>query len=60
MSEQQLQDAEEAVDSDLDGAAAPAPEASSDAAHQPKPSRPMGFRRSSGTARQGAFAPTPS
>jgi hypothetical protein len=42
MSEQQLQDVEEAVDSDLDGAAAPAPEASSDAAHQPKPSRPMG------------------
>lgn len=42
MSEQHLQEVEESVDSDLDGAAAPAPEANSETAHQPKPSRPTG------------------
>jgi hypothetical protein len=42
MNEQQLQEAEGAVESDIDRAAAPAPEADSDAAHQPKPSRPAG------------------
>jgi hypothetical protein len=42
MNEQQLQEAEGAVESEMDRAATPAPEADSDAAHQPKPSRPAG------------------
>jgi hypothetical protein len=42
MSEQQVQAAEEAVVSNVEGATAPAPEADSAAAFQPKPSRPTG------------------
>lgn len=39
---EQLQAAEEAVQSDVDGAAAPVPDAELDAAHQPSLSRPAG------------------
>jgi hypothetical protein len=42
MSEQQLQEAGEVADPEIDGAAAPAPEADQDAAHQPRPPRPAG------------------
>jgi hypothetical protein len=42
MIEQQLQAVEEVVESDVEGAAAPASEANSDAAYQPRPPRPAG------------------
>jgi hypothetical protein len=42
MSEQQLQTADDAVESDIDGGAPLAPETELDAAHAPKPSRPAG------------------
>src|SRR5919106_6296837 len=42
MSEEQLQVAEHAVESDIDGAMAAAPETNSDPASQPRPSRPTG------------------
>jgi hypothetical protein len=42
MSEQQLQAAEEAIESGVEGAITPAPETTSDAAFQPRPSRPAG------------------
>ena len=42
MDEQQLQEAEGPVGSDIDRAAAPSPEAGSAAASQPRPSRPAG------------------
>jgi hypothetical protein len=43
MNEQQLQEPEGAVESDIDGAPAPAPEADLGAAHEPKPPRPAGI-----------------
>jgi hypothetical protein len=42
MSEEQLQVAEHAVESDIDGAMAAAPETNSESASQPRPSRPTG------------------